>query len=180
MAESLPMAENPTQTAKDSSEHQKDKPQNQKVVIATALMTALTTIGVSFIGIVPQLRRGDVETIQELKQDVNQLKQKTVPAETKAPPITLDKKMNIQGRIRSEDGKRTLNGVEVYLLPEDNYRLTTKTDDSGVFNFQGIPAGQYSIIIRDSSGGKSGKGLLDESGEEIRVMGGVIKYRIRE
>jgi hypothetical protein len=123
----------------------------------------------------------DAETIQELKQDVNQLKQKTVPAETKAPAssIVLDKKMNIQGRIKSEDGKRTLNGVEVYLLPEDNYRLTTKTDDSGVFNFQGIPAGQYSIIIRDSSGGKSGKGLLDESGEEIRVMGGVIKYRIR-
>lgn len=180
MSESLPIAENPSKPAKDSSDSTKEKPQNQRAVIATALMTAISTIAVSFIGIVPQLRRTDAATIQELKQDVNQLKQKSLlTLENKPTPGTSDRKMNISGRIKSEDGKRTLNGVEVYLLPEDNYRLTTKTDDSGVFNFQGIPAGQYSIIIRDSSGGKSGKGLLDESGEEVRVMGGVIKYRIR-
>lgn len=180
MSESIPMAENHTQPAKDSSDGNKEKQPNQRVVIATALMTAVTTIAVSFIGIVPQLRRGDAVTIQELKQDVNQLKQKSLlTLENKTTPATSERKMNIHGRIKSEDGKRTLNGVEVYLLPEDNYRLTTKTDDSGVFNFQGIPSGQYSIIIRDSSGGRSGKGLLDESGEEVKVMGGVIRYRIR-
>ncbi|HKS28883.1 MAG TPA: carboxypeptidase-like regulatory domain-containing protein [Pyrinomonadaceae bacterium] len=180
MGESLPIAENPAHAAKDSSEENpKEKSRSQKVVIGTALMTAITTIAVSFIGIVPQLRNSDAATIQGLKQDLNQLVQKVSASESKAPVITSDKKMNIQGKIRSEDGKRTLNGVEVYLLPEDNYRLTTKTDDSGVFNFQGIPAGQYSIIIRDSSGGRSGKGLLDETGEEVKVMGGVIKYRIK-
>ena len=76
----------------------------------------------------------------------------------------------------SEDGKRPLNGVEVYLVPEGHNQLTTKTVDSGEFDFRGIPDGVYSIIVRDSAGGKSGRGLLVKPGGEVRVMGARITY----
>jgi hypothetical protein len=74
-----------------------------------------------------------------------------------------------------------LGGVEVYLLPEGNNLLTAKTDDEGVFNFRGIPAGTYSIILRDSTQGKSGRGLLDEASDELNVrwLGAKVKYRIK-
>lgn len=47
--------------------------------------------------------------------------------------------MTINGTVRSEDGKRTLSGVDVYLLPEGNNLLTAKTDDTGRFTLQEIP-----------------------------------------
>jgi hypothetical protein len=163
---------------KDSPETPKDASQNPKVIITAALLTAITTILVSFIGIVPQLRRGDTEEIRALKQDVELLKGKPAAAVT-VPSISSDRKMSFSGTATTLDGKRTLNGFEVFLLPE-GYSLTTKTDDSGKFAVSGIPLGKYSIIIRDSTQGTSGKGLLDESEDEVKVMGARIKYRLRQ
>lgn len=178
MSESISMAQEPPQPAKDSSENSKEK-QSSKVVLITALMTAITTVGVSFIGIVPQLRRGDSETITELRKEFNLLKEKS-GNNVNTPTPVMDKKMNIYGTVKTEDGKRELSGFEVYLLPEGNNLLTAKTDDRGVFNFKDIPAGTYSIIVRDSAHGNSGKGMLDESEDEVTVKGAKIKYRIRQ
>jgi hypothetical protein len=173
MSESLPIA-------KETPPNPKEASQSPKVLMATAIMTAITTIGVSFIGIVPQLRGGDTKEITKLKEENSDLKKRAeaAVAPTPAPP---DKKLNIQGTVKSEDGKRVLGGVEVYLLPEGNNLLTAKTDDEGVFNFRGIPAGTYSIILRDSTQGKSGRGLLDEAGDELNVrwLGAKVKYRIK-
>lgn len=173
MSESLPIA-------KETPPNPKEAAQNPKVLMATAIMTAITTIGVSFIGIVPQLRGGDTKEITKLKEENIDLRKKAESAIAPIPAPT-DKKLNIQGTVKSEDGKRVLGGVEVYLLPEGNNLLTAKTDDEGVFNFKGIPAGTYSIILRDSTQGKSGRGLLDEASDELNVrwLGAKVKYRIK-
>jgi hypothetical protein len=152
--------------------------QNPKVVIATILSTALTTILVAFIGVVPQLRHSDAEELKALKQDFENLKGKAAAAS--GASISSDKKMDVRGTATTLDGKRTLNGYDVFLLPEGNNLLTTKTDDSGRFTLSGIPAGTYSIIIRDSTQGTSGKGLLDESEEVVKVIGAQINYRIKQ
>jgi len=56
-----------------------------KVTIITALITAATTIAVSFIGIVPQLQQGDVKKIEGLQNEINNLKQ-SVGAMSKLQP----------------------------------------------------------------------------------------------
>jgi len=146
-------------------------PQNSKILILTALITASTTVAVAFIGIFPQLRNNDAQMIQQLKDD---LQKKQGGGE--APP---EKKMTVTGKVWTPDKKRTLNGVEVYLLPEGNNDLTAKTDDNGNFTLSGVPDGVYSIIVRESSG-KSGKGLLDDDADEVSVIGAAIKYHIRK
>jgi len=145
--------------------------QNSKILILTALITASTTVAVAFIGIFPQLRNNDAQIIQQLKDD---LQKKQGGAE---PPA--EKKMTVTGTVWTPDKKRTLNGVEVYLLPEGNNDLTAKTDDNGNFTLSGVPDGVYSIIVREASG-KSGKGLLDDDANEVSVIGAAIKYRIRK
>lgn len=159
-----------------------DSVQSPKVLIVTALITAMTTIGVAFIGIFPQLRSGDVENLKKLQKDLETVKQQaSITVNAKENTSTSPgKKMTINGTVRSEDGKRTLSGVDVYLLPEGNNLLTAKTDDTGRFTLQEIPPGIYSIIVRDSLNGKSGKGLLDDSGDEVKVIGASIKYRIHK
>jgi hypothetical protein len=178
MSESLSVVKESPEDEKDSAPNSKDPTNNRRGVIATGLMTALTTVAVSFIAIVPQMRRGDVEQYEKLQHEFNIFREK---AAAPAPPIVPDKKLNIKGTVKSEAGGRPLAGVEVFLLPDGNNLLTTKTDDSGRFNLPGIPAGTYSIIIRDSTQGKSGKVLLDESENEIPVtmMGAKINYLIR-
>ena len=152
--------------------------QNPKLLIATALITAATTIGVAFVGIFPQLRNSQYEKLQK---EFDQFKQN---ASKPTPPdngnVTAEKKVSVSGTVfNSADRKRTLNGVEIYLLPEGNSLLTAKTDDNGMFTFKEVPKGIYSIIVRDSTG-RSGKGLLDDSGDEVTVIGASIKYRFRD
>jgi hypothetical protein len=167
MSESIQVAESPTVNKKET-------PQSQKMLLATAALTMITTLGASFIGIVPQLLRGKDTQIEALNQKLNNATA-ALDAKTKDnSPST--PKQNIHGTVMTEDGKRPRNGVEVYLVPEGHNQLTTKTVDSGEFDFRGIPDGVYSIIIRESVDGKSGRGLLVKPGGEVRVMGARITY----
>ncbi len=177
MSETLSIKETP-KTEKESEEASKDPSKSPKVVITIALLSALSTILVSFIAIVPQLRRGDADEINSLKQSFNELKQaKTV---SPLPSISADKKINVSGTVITKDGKRSPGGVEVYLLPDGNNILTARTDDSGGFNLPGVPAGTYSIIIRDPSDGMSGKVSLrmPQNEVEIKRLGAKISYII--
>ena len=149
--------------------------QNTKVLIVTAVITSITTIAVSFMGIVPQLRSQDRKDLVELQEEIKALKDKAAPKET-AP----DKLVSISGTVRNADGTKALGGYDVYLLPETNNLFTGKTDDSGKFTLKGVPDYTYSIIVRDSTNGRSGKGLLDDTGDEVQVIGARIKYRIQK
>lgn len=148
--------------------------QSSRGMILTALITALTTVAVAFIGIFPQMRNNDAQTIQQLRDSMGELQQKLTGG---APPPP-EKKMSVTGTVWTPDRKRAMPGVEVYLLPEGNNDLTAKTDDNGNFTLNGVPDGVYSIIVRESSG-QSGKGLLDDDADEVSVIGAAIKYRIR-
>ncbi len=146
-------------------------------MIFTATITAVTTIGVSFIGIVPQLRSGDKAEVEKLKKEFETFKTNG-PADNRT--ASSDKTVTISGTVASEDGTRFLIGYDIYLLPEGNNLLTTKTDDTGKFNFQAVPHTIYSIIVRDASNGKSGRALLEDNGEEVKVIGAKVKYRVRQ
>jgi len=88
--------------------------------------------------------------------------------------------MTVTGTVKTADGAKPLGGFDVYLLPEGNNILSATTDDTGRFTLQAVPEGVYSIIVRDSTNGKSGKGLLDDEGDEVQVIGARIKYRIQK
>jgi hypothetical protein len=152
--------------------------QSSKVLIITAAITSLTTIAVSFVGIVPQIRSQDRNEVAELKRELDDLKQKT--SQIGSPSDAPGKKMAINGSVTSADGLTSLGGYDVYLLPEGNNLLTAKTDDGGKFTLRAVPEGVYSIIVRDSTNGKSGKGLLDDVDDEVRVIGARIKYHIQK
>lgn len=152
--------------------------QNQRGVIIATLITAVATVAVSFVGIVPQLRNSDAkafaQTLSEFKKQsedaLNAMQQKVVVSQ---------KTIAVNGTVFSDaTHKRALSGIEVYLLPEGNNLLTAKTDDAGKFVLPKVPEGTYSIIVRDPSAGRSGKGLLDDGENEVTVIGAAIKYHI--
>jgi hypothetical protein len=156
--------------------------QNPKLLLGTAVITALTTIGVSFIGIVPQLRSGDKQELAQLRKDFEGFKERAGAVGTSGsdePRPDTKKTLIISGTVKSDDGARLLTGCDVYLLAEGNNLLAATTDDRGKFTFQGVPAGVYSIVVRDSSNGRSGKGLLDDPGGEVQVIGAKVKYQIQ-
>lgn len=180
MSESIPMTQDPPQPKKDSPESPKEKGQNSRVIIATALMTALTTIGVAFIGIVPQLARADSETIKELREKINVLQSKPDTKGASVPSVT-EKKMSVHGTVKTEDGKKLLNNVEVNLLPVTNNTLTATTNEDGTFDFEDVPAGVYWVIVRNPSG-KSSRRLLEKPVDELTVkdIGVRVKYHIAQ
>ena len=180
-----------------SEEGSTSSTQNPKLVLGTALITALTTIGVSFVGIVPQLRSGDKQALTEvekersdaqreladLRKDVEELRGRpraVGTTGTEEPRVGTNETMIISGTVRGEDGTRLLTGYDVYLLEVGPNLLTATTDDAGKFRFQRVPAGTYSIVVRDSSNGRSGRGLLDAASGEVQMLGAKVKYRIQQ
>jgi hypothetical protein len=153
--------------------------QNQKGVIIATLITALATVAVSFVGIVPQLRNSDARKFGAELSDVTQRFNSTIDDLKKKIAIN-EKKMGVHGTVFTDPRhRRTLSGVEVYLLPEGNNLFTSKTDDGGKFILPDVPDGTYSLIVRDPSSGKSGKGLLDDAENEVTVNGASIQYHLR-
>lgn len=150
--------------------------QNPKLLLGTAVITALTTIAVSFIGIVPQLRSGDKQELAQLREYFKG-RAGVVGTSGSGEPGDDTKTLIISGTVRSDDGLRLLAGYDVYLLAAGN-NLVTTTDDAGKFTFQRVPAGKYFIVIRDSSNGKSGRGFLDDLVGELQMIGAKVKYRI--
>jgi hypothetical protein len=152
-------------------------PQSPRLVLATAVITMVGTVAVSFIGVVPQLRNNDRQELLDLKKTFEEFKTATT-----AHPVGTsgEKKQTISGTVRNDDGSRVLRGHDIYLLPEGSTFLTAKTDDAGRFTLQAVPRGTYSIIVRDSSNGQSGKGLLDDDDDEVRVIGARIRYTIQK
>jgi hypothetical protein len=135
--------------------------QNPKLLIATALITAMTTIGAALVGVFPQVWGRNAAVNKE-----------TVPAQSV-------KKIAIDGAVKSNDATRVMNGINVYLLPAGKV-LETQTDDSGKFVFDDVPSGEYSIIFRETPNGLSGKGFLDgDIGEAPTLDGWSIKFRKR-
>ncbi|HVG33880.1 MAG TPA: carboxypeptidase-like regulatory domain-containing protein [Pyrinomonadaceae bacterium] len=161
------------QVAKKRTANPKETSQSPKLLLATAALTMITTLGAAFIGILPQLRGKNTE-IESLTKELSTANAAlSAKAKDNSAPTP---KQNVHGTVMSEDGKRPLNGVEVYLVPNGHDQLTTKTVDSGEFDFRGIPDGVYSIIVRDSAGGKSGRGLLVKQVGEVNVIGAKITY----
>ena len=156
--------------------------QNPKLVLGTAVITALTQLSVCPSLYFPQLRSGDRHQLEQLKKDVEDLRGMAGSVGTSGadePRVDTSETMVISGTVRSDDGIRLLTGYDVYLLAEGNNLLAATTDDAGKFTFQGVPAGVYSIVVRDSSNGRSGKGLLDDASGEVQVIGAKVKYRIQ-
>ncbi|MBV8856857.1 MAG: hypothetical protein JOZ02_08015 [Acidobacteria bacterium] len=126
---------------------------NSKAIIA--LITSITSIAVTLVGTVAGLHSGNSST-------------------------SPDKKLTISGTIKSSDGKQTLEGLEVFFLPEGNSLLTTTTVDGGEFHKE-LPLGKYSIVVRESINGMSSKVLLSEDktkAELKKLEGAIVNYSI--
>jgi hypothetical protein len=118
--------------------------QSAKVAIATALITAATTIGASLIAIIPQMHKNSA-----LQGQVTDLRQK------------LDtRSIRIGGKVWTPD-RKALSGVDVMVLPSE---LITSSGDDGGFVVS-VPSGVtdgYSVVVK-ATDGKAWRGLMDQS-----------------
>lgn len=152
--------------------------QNQKGVIIATLITAIATVTVSFVGIVPQLRNSDAKAFAQTLADFKKQSEDALNA-MQQKLTTSQKTIAVNGTVFSDPAhKRFQTGIEVYLVPEGNNLLTVKTDDAGKFVLPNVPDGTYSIIVRDPSTGRSGRGLLDIDESEVTVIGATVNYHI--
>jgi Carboxypeptidase regulatory-like domain len=134
---------------------------NAKVVIITALISALSTVSIS---VVPKLI-GDSDPPPQI-----------------AKLAALEKPAwRISGSVvRDVASREPMTNAGVYLV-RDPVAVAT-TNDTGRFAFPDVAPGNYSIIVRDQSDPRScGRGLIietDPPAGEIEVQGARIHYRI--
>jgi len=110
--------------------------------LASAAITAVTTIVVALIGIVPQLRSRD-NHVAYLQQQLEELKNPMASIKTAQGTWT------IAGNIRSTAVDTTRHdkgsGAEVSLVPRS---LVTTTDSTGDYAFGNVQPGEYLLLVR--------------------------------
>lgn len=126
-----------------------------KVVILTALISAVASIVVAFIGIVP----------------IWYQKKTPVPSAN----------FSITGKIVSHE-KKPLKNADVYLIAATGSEFMATTDDYGQFAFEKIPTMSYWIVVRDNESGKSSRVLIqkEHATGEINVMEALLTYQAGE
>ena len=183
MSRMFPTAKNHARRSMDSASHarttSRDRKANRKWGWVKQLLTAITPVAVAFIAIVPQLRRGDANLIKDLQARAFSSQQ---PANPALPIVPTEKLQSVSGILKGANGKPLLNGLEVSFVPPG---LTVKTDvDDGSFHvpaMPALPAGVYSMIIRNSQG-KSGRVnmVLPMDERDLREFQAKMKYQIEQ
>lgn len=102
------------------------KPGRTKMYVLTGtILSAVTTIAVSLIGIIPQLQ-----------------------GEEKSPDAPLETPhLRVEGRLVNDDGDEAAPKAEVILLPADSFALN-QADAVSFFLFERITKGGYTILVR--------------------------------
>lgn len=113
---------------------------NPKVLILTTLITAATTVAVSYVG----MRRPGHPELTLPAQIVTPAAAKETPAPA---PV---KTQTIEGTILSRVERKPQKGVNVFLVPTG--RLTGQTDPDGTFVLPDIPPGDYQIVVQAANG----------------------------
>lgn len=142
--------------------------------LATGLMTAITTIVVAYIAILPQLRQGNAK-----QTDV------TATAYTLAQPATRSPVTDPYQKVKQVSGTvltGTKKSFELYFLPTT--MMSTTSSSGGSFNFPlpALPAGKYYMIIRDPATGKSSSVLLQhpQDARDLEQLQAKINYQVDE
>jgi hypothetical protein len=143
--------------------------QTPKTVILTTLITAITTIAVSLIAIVPQCRKSDTESIQKLKEEISALR------EVKNPPTG---SFELKGRILNEKNE-PVGKAEIYLIPATGSEHMAISDDTGNFIFNHLDSGSHWIVVRDSTS-RSSRGLIEQGKPigKVPLIGATVDYNL--
>lgn len=112
--------------------------QNPKLVVITALITAVTSIGVSVVGIFPQLQ---ARTIHPERA-----------AATTADKTLATEKWSIRGAVVDSESKTPVKNADVVLVPMTGQNISS-TGNDGSFELSGVPEGTYALIVREPGGG---------------------------
>lgn len=115
---------------------------NAKIAIASALITAITTILVAFIGVVPQIRRDDRKEIDNLQKTIGEMKTLIEGLKTSREEL-----QSISGMVRNGDNTPK-NDAVLYAVKAD---AAASLDDSGKFVFQNMARSPYWIVMADQN-----------------------------
>ena len=115
--------------------------QNPKLVVITALITAVTSIGVSVVGIFPQLQA----------RTMHPDKAATIVADKTTPQTEI---WSIRGQVVDSGNKAPVKNADVVLVPMTGRNISV-TGNDGSFELSGVPEGTYALIVREPDGGGS-------------------------
>ena len=129
-----------------------------------SLISALASVAVALVGVLPRLREQDKETIaaqrtrlEELAQELSEFKKNF---EVGPPESTPRVRWTITGKIRRSSSDSGRGRYEVYLVPGS--RHLALSGDDGRFVFDDFFPGTYALIVRDldSHSNRTARGLI--------------------
>ena len=110
--------------------------QNPKLVVITALITAVTSIGVSVVGIFPQLQARTLKPEKTLSASADNTAEK----------------WSIRGQVVDSVSKSPVQNADVVLVPMSGQNIAS-TGTDGSFELSAAARGAYYLVVREPGGG---------------------------
>jgi hypothetical protein len=152
-----------------------------KLALATCIVTAVASIAVAYIGVLPGLR-GDDGKLKEKDQEVQDLRKRLQQLEALNGMVATETSVRwtISGSVRRAQNGREPGQYEVYLVPGNKY--VALTSDDGRFAFDGLFPASYALVVRDvdSRSNRAARGLItpDDSAGTLDSPGAFVQYRV--
>lgn len=132
-----------------------------RVTLWTAVITATATVLTAFVGIVPQLRRGDQQKLKDAQKQIANLE-----AERQKNAYT------VRGSVKYKKGDTPVTNAVLVAGPADD---AVPLDDGGVFSLPNVAYQPYSVTIQTQDG-KFWRVLIDPAQPESETDDLAITY----
>lgn len=148
---------------------------NLRQTVLPGLIAVIGSIAVALIGVLPELRKQDRETIAAQQRTLEEMRDRLG---MESSVLDANGSWTISGRVGRRGTAHEPGEFELYLVPGNSY--VSRPGDDGRFSFDKVLPGSFFLIVRELGSNGTARALISPEDRMGRLesQGTVVQYQV--